>query len=171
MTQKWQVSGDYLVEIWFRIEKDDGGYPKTKEWEQLLARPLSERDDYFQIASIPFYLRNISFGDIVRTKTVVNSDIQQGEVFEFDAVLDRGGHNTYRLLLKTKHPDDPDFTTKELLKKGLSFEEQYGDFFAIDVSPSVDQQAIDAYLVAESQSGRWQMQDGYLHTIKTNREP
>ena len=60
MAQKWEVSGDYLVEIWFRIEKDDSGYPKTKEWEQLLARPLSEGVDYFQIASIPFYLKNIS---------------------------------------------------------------------------------------------------------------
>jgi hypothetical protein len=164
MAQKWEVSGDYLVEIWFRIEKDDSGYPKTKEWEQLLARPLSERVDYFQIASIPFYLKNISLGDIVRTK-------MEGKIFEFDAVLDRSGHNTYRLLLKTTNPDDPDFTTNELLEKGLSVEQQHGDFFAVDVPPSIDQQAIDAYSVAESESGRWDMQDGYLHTIKTHREP
>ena len=171
MKQKWELAGNYSVEIWFRIEKDKGGYPTSKSWEQLLARPLSERDDYFQIESIPFFLKNISCGDIVRAKTVKNSEIQEGEIFEFDTVLDRGGHNTYRLLLRKKHPDDPQFTESELLKKGLAIEEQDGDFFAVDVPPSVDQQAIDAYLVAESDTGRWELQDGYLHSIKITPTP
>jgi len=165
--QEWELGGDYLVEVWFRIEKDEHGYPASKEWEQLLARPLSNRDDYFQIESTPFFLKNVSRGDIVRAKTVTNPEIQNDDVFEFDAVLDRGGHNTYRLLLRKKRPDDPQFTENELLKKGLAVEEQYGDFFAVDVSPSVDQQAIDSYLVAESDSGRWELQDGYLHSIRT----
>jgi hypothetical protein len=170
MKQKWETVGEYSVEIWFRIEKDRDGYPTSKNWEQLLARPLLERDDYFQIESIPFFLKNISRGDIVRAKTVTNTEIQESEVFEFDGVLDRGGHNTYRLLLRKKHADDPQFTEKELLGKGLAVEEQYGDFFALDVPPSVDQQAIDAYLVAESESGRWELQDGYLHSAKTTNE-
>jgi hypothetical protein len=167
MKQQRELAGNYSVEIWFRIEKDNSGYPSSKEWEQLLARPLLERDDYFQIESIPFFLKNISRGDTVRAKTVVNAEIQEGEIFEFDSILDRGGHNTYRLLLKKKLPDDPQFTENELLKKGLTFEEQYGDFIAVDVPPSVDQHAIDTYLVAESDSGRWELQDGYLHTIRT----
>ena len=171
MKEKWELAGNYSVEIWFRIEKDKDGYPTSKSWEQLLARPLAERDDYFQIESIPFFLKNISCGDIVKAKTVKNIEIQEGEIFEFDAVLDRGGHNTYRLLLRKKHPDDPQFTENELLKKGLAIEEQNGDFFAVDVAPSVDQQAIDAYLVAESDTGRWELQDGYLHSIKTTPAP
>jgi hypothetical protein len=170
MKQKLETAGDYSVEIWFPIEKDKDGYPHSKNWEQLLARPLIERDDYFQIESIPFFLKNVSLGDIVRAKTVTNAEIQEdSEVFEFDTVLDRGGHNTYRLLLKKKHPDDPQFTENELLKKGLAVEEQDGDFLAVDVPPSVDQKAIDDYLVAERMSGRWEVQDGYLHSIKTNQ--
>jgi hypothetical protein len=168
MGEKWETAGDYSVEIWFRIEKNNRGYPRSKDWEQLLARPLLERDDYFEIESIPFFLRNISRGDIVRVKTVANREIQNGEFFEFDEVVDRGGHNTYRLLLRKKHPDDPEFTENELLKKGLAVEEQNGDLFAVDVPPSVDQKAIDAYFVAESESGRWEMQDGYLHSIRTH---
>ncbi len=54
-------------------------------------------------------------------------------------MIDRGGHNTYRLLLRKKDRNDPEFTTGKLLKKGLGIEEQYGDFFAIDVPPTVDQ--------------------------------
>lgn len=167
MSQDWQLRGDYSVEIWFVIEKDKDGYPTSKKWEQLLARPLSERDDYFQIESIPFFLKNVSLGDTVRVKTTTNSEIQEGEIFVFDAILDRGGHNTYRLLLKKKHVDDPHFTESELLEKGLAVEEQNGDFFAVDVPPSVDQKAIDEYLVSEQKSGRWELQDGYLHTINT----
>jgi hypothetical protein len=171
MKKEWPTAGDYKVEIWFRIEKDKDGYPTSKNWEQLLARPLLERDDYFQIESIPFFLKNVSLGDVVRAKTVTNTEIQEGEAFEFDAVLDRGGHNTYHLLLKKKHTDDPQFTEKELLKKGLAVEEEDGDFFAVDVPPSVDQKAIDAYLVAESESGRWELQDGCLQSIKTTQKP
>src|SRR5947209_919664 len=65
MAQKWEL-GDYSVEIWFPIAKDHDGYPESKNWEQLLARPVLERDDYFQLESIPFYLKDVSHGDIVR---------------------------------------------------------------------------------------------------------
>lgn len=168
MNRKWELAGDYSVEIWCRIPKDQQGYPQSKSWEQLLARPVLDRDDYFQIESVPFFLKNVSRGDIVKANVVEKKEIQEGEVFEFESVVDRGGHNTYRLLLRKKHPKDPKFTTDELLKKGLAVEEQYGDFFAVDVPPEVDQQAIDDYLLSECKAGRWEMQDGYLHTVKTH---
>jgi hypothetical protein len=163
MLKKWELAGDYSVEIWFRITKDDDGYPESKDWEQLLARPLLERDDYFQLESIPFYLKNVSCGDIVRADVVEDEEIQEGEIFQFRDVVDHGGHNTYRLLLRKKHLNDPTFTTDELLKRGLAVEEQYGDFFAVDVPPTIDQPAIDDYLRDERRAGRWEMQDGYLN--------
>src|SRR5215472_10611974 len=154
MSKKWELVGDYSVEIWFRIAKDDDGYPESKNWEQLLARPVLERDDYFQLESIPFYLKNVSRGDIVQAGVVENKEIQEGEIFQFQDVIDRGGHTTYRLLLRKKHSNDPEFTTDELLKKGLAIEEQDEDFFAIDVPPTVDQPAIDDYLRRERRAGR-----------------
>jgi uncharacterized protein DUF4265 len=166
MNQRWELAGDYSVEIWFRITKDQHGYPKSKTFEQLLARPVLERDDYFQIESVPFYLKTVSRGDLVKANVVENREIQDGEIFEFDHVVDRGCHNTYRLLLRKKHPNDPTFTAQELLEKGLIVEEQYGEFFALDVPPDVDQHEIDDYLISECEAGRWEMQDGYLHTIK-----
>lgn len=164
----WQTTGDYCVEIWFPIEKDKEGYPNSKNWEQLLAKPIVDRDDYFQIESVPFFLKNVSRGDIVKAKTVKNEEIQEQESFQFECVVDRGGHNTYRLLLRKKQPTDPGFTTQELLEKGLAIEEQGGDFLAVDVPPTVDQLEVDQYLLRESGLGRWEMQDGYLHTIKTD---
>jgi len=164
------VINEYFVEIWCRIIKDKDGYPQSKEWEQLLARPLLERDDYFQIESVPFFLKDLSRGDIVQVKTTHNRELGEDEVFEFVKLITRGGHNTYRLLLKNKRPDDPGFTENELLNKGLAVELDGDDFFAVDVPPSVDQKAIDEYLVNENEAGRWGLQDGYLHTIPTESE-
>lgn len=171
MNQQWELVGDYSVQIWFRIAKDEQGYPESKSWEQLLARPVLERDDYFQLESIPFYLKSVSCGDIVQANIVENKEIQEGKCFQFQELIDRGGHNTYRLLLRKKQPNDPEFTTNELLKKGLAVEEQHGDFFAVDVPPTVDQASIDDYLRAERRSGRWEMQDGHLNEkITAHRE-
>ena len=167
MKLKWKIVKSYKVKIWFSIEKDKDGYPRSKNWEELLAYPVLEDEDYFCIESIPFFLKNISRGDIVKGKVTRNAQIHEGEIFEFERIIDRGGHNTYRLLLRNKRFDDPQFTESELLARGLAVEEQYGDFFAIDVPPEVDQQAIDGYLVNESESGRWEMEDGYLHSIRT----
>jgi Domain of unknown function (DUF4265) len=166
--EKWELVGDYSVEIWFPISKNQRGYPKSKNWEQLLARPVIQRDDYFRIESIPFFLKDVSRGDIVKAMVVRNREIDENEVFLFERVVDRGGHNTYRLLLRKKHRRDPGFTVGELLKRGLAIEEQGGDFLAVDVPPSVDQKATDEYFLRECEAGRWEMQDGYLHTIQTH---
>lgn len=167
MAGKWETILDWTVEIWFRIEKDKDGYPRTKNWEQLLAWPILERADYFRIESIPFFVKGISRGDIVRAKGSQNSEIQEGEFFEFESLVERGGHNTYRLLLREKRPNDPEFTEKELLEKGLAVEINDGDFVAIDVPPSANQKEIDDYLVKESESGRWGLQDGFVQCRHT----
>lgn len=167
MNRNWELIFDWSVEIWFRIEKDAEGYPQSKSWEQLLAWPVLKRDDYFSIESIPFFVKGISRRDIVRAKVTRNSEVKATEFFEFGNVIDRGGHNTYRLLLRNKRPNDPDATEKELVEKGLTVEINDGDFFAIDVPPSANQEEIDAYLIAESESGRWGLQDGFVHCRQT----
>jgi hypothetical protein len=163
MTHEAKNNRNYLVEVWFPIEKDEDGYPESKNWEQLLARP-TEKIEQFMLESIPFYLKNVSRGDVVSAKTVKG---ESGDFFQFDEVVTPNGHNTYRLLLRKKHPNDPGFTVNELVKRGLAVEEQQGDFLAVDAPPSVDQQLIDQYLVGESEAGRWEMQDGCLRTIRT----
>jgi hypothetical protein len=160
-----ELAGDWQVEIWFPIEKDQDGYPQSKNWEQLLARPLLERNDYFVIESVPFFLKNVCRGDVISAKALKNKTVLEGEGFEYNKLVKTGGHNTYRLLLRRKHPEDPKFTEDELMHKGLAVEIEGDDFFAVDVPPSVDQKEIDQYLVGEARAGRWEMQDGCLQTI------
>jgi hypothetical protein len=168
MPPKWEIAGDYSVEVWFRITKDSEGFPKSRNWEQLLALPLLKREDYFQIESVPFFLKNVSRGDIIQARESKDVEPDGRSVFEFEKVIDRQGHNTYCLFLKRKHSDDPDYTIDELISKGLAVEQEGMDLLAVDVPPTVDQSAIDKYLVAECEAGRWEMQDGCLQ-IETER--
>jgi len=162
MPETWNTIYDWSVEIWFRIEKDEHGYPTTKNWEQLLAWPLRESERCFRLESIPFFVKGISRGDIVEAKVSENSEVQQGEFFEFERIVERGGHNTYRILLNEK---DAGLTRQELLAKGLALEIEDDDFFAIDVPPELDQKEIDKFLISEAESGRWGLQDGFVGVV------
>jgi hypothetical protein len=156
--QKHSRFGDSeLVEVWFKIEKDADGYPESKNWEGLLTRP--EGDGFCRLLSVPFYLKNVSRGDLVAAAS--------GRFLEFSRILERSGHNTYRLLLKEVPPSDLARTVDELLKMGLAVEEEKGILLAVDVPPSANQAEVDSYLVAEAKSGRWEMQDGFLSSIET----
>lgn len=165
MAGRWNVIYDWSVKIWFRIEKDEDGYPRSKDWEQLLAWPVLESDRCFIIESIPFFVKGISRGDIVRAKVSTNSEVQEGEFFEFESIVERGGHNTYRLLLRNEGSNDSELTKTDLLTKGLAFEAEDDDFFAIDVPPTVNQKAIDDYLIKEAEAGRWGLEDGSVQNL------
>ena len=162
MTETWNPICDWSVEVWFRLQKDEDGYPRSKDWEQLLAWPVLESNRCFRIESIPFFVKGIARGDIIKVKVSENSDVQEGEFFEFESIVERGGHNTYRLLLRENQTTDPELTKEELLAKGLAVEVEDDDFFAIDVPPSVNQKEIDDFLIAEAESGRWGLEDGFV---------
>lgn len=125
-----------------------------------MAWPVIEDELVFAIDSIPFFVKDISRGDIVRARISINPEVQEGEFFEFESMVERGGHNTYRLLLREKGPTIVEQTTNELLAKGLAVEVEYDDLFAVDVPPTVDQREVDAFLIQQSESGRWGLQDG-----------
>jgi len=63
-------------------------------------------------------VRGIARGDIIKAKVSENSEVQEGEFFEFESIVERGGHNTYRLLLRENHTTDLGLTKEELLGKG-----------------------------------------------------
>lgn len=147
-----------LQEVWFFIEKDNDGYPESRTWEGLWARPINGA---FELLSVPFYLKNVSRGDVVGAT--------QADFLRFVDVRNRGGHNTYRLLMETSDVSDVNAALAELKSKGLVVElNETGILIAVDVPPSVNQHEIDAYLLSEKEAGRWQIQDGYLSNIPTD---
>src|SRR4051812_4703616 len=72
-----------LVKIFFPLERDDDGYPPT-DVEALWSIPLG--DGTFQIDNLPFYVRNLSLGDVVEVSIRNNR-------YEFDSIK-RRSHNS-----------------------------------------------------------------------------
>jgi len=164
---KWEIIYDWNVQICFPIEEDNDGYPEGRSCEELFAWPIKENESYFCVESIPFFVKGLSRGDIVQARIVEKNQVHDTEFFEFERLVERGGHNTYRLLVRNSSPKEPELTEKELREMGLMFEVDKKDFFAVDVPPDVDQDEIDDFLIAEAESGRWGLQDGYVK----EREP
>jgi hypothetical protein len=157
-THEGIAPADGLVEVLFPTEKDAEGYPETRSWEGMLSRRSTEG---FVLDNVPFYLKDVSRGDTV---AAVEDDF-----LRFSHVIARGGHNTYRLLMSDVPDSDIRRAIADLEKLGLAVERSENKFLlAVDVPPSINQQEIDDYLVEGQELGRWQMQDGFLSSIKTN---
>jgi Domain of unknown function (DUF4265) len=146
------------VEVWFMIEKDADGYPESKSWEGLWSSPENRG---FKVQSVPFYLKNVSRGDVVLA--------EQDGFLRFTQMVKHNGHNTYRLLMHEASLKQVKETMSALESRGLTVElNEAGILIAVDVPPSVPQQEIDSYLISNKEEGRWEMQDGYLNSIQVD---
>jgi hypothetical protein len=81
-----------VVEVRFEIEKDAEGYPKSRDAEMLLCKPSNPECTTCVVASVPFYLNNVAYGDIIS----VESD---SGGLQFKKVIKRGKYSVYRIFL------------------------------------------------------------------------
>ena len=142
-----------VVEVRFEIEKDAEGYPKSRDAEALLCKPLNPECSVCVVVSVPFYLRNVAYGD-----TITTTDDSAG-CLQFKEIVKRSGYSIYRVLLHDLSKKD------ELIEKLLSFDtvlEQDGSLIAFAVPQAVDSAGIVEYLLKEKQKGYWGVQDGFI---------
>lgn len=143
-----------VVEVRFEIEKDAEGYPTSRDAEALLCKPLDPECLQCVVASVPFYLRNVAYGDTIRTQ-----EDQSGRL-RFKSVVARGGYSVYRMLLHD--PTKKAEAVGKLLDLGVLLE-QDGDLIAIAVPPIADTDSIVEYILAGKRAGFWGAQDGFLN--------
>ena len=142
-----------VVEVWFPIEKDADGYPRSRDSEALLCKPIDAECSLCNIASVPFYLRNVAFGDTVSTR-----DDGFG-CLDFKEIVKRGGYSVYRILLHDLS------TTDAAIKALLDFDvllEHEGGLIAIAVSPQVNIDRLIDFILDGKDRGLWGAQDGYI---------
>ncbi|HMK23535.1 MAG TPA: DUF4265 domain-containing protein [Terriglobales bacterium] len=146
-----------VVEVKFDIEKDSEGFPKSRDAEALLCKPLDAECSRCVVASVPFYLRNVAYGDTISTKRNSSDDL------EFKDVIDRGGYRVYRVLLH-----DPT-KRSELVGRLLDLDallEQDGNLIAVAIPPNADLDAIVDCILQGKREGFWGAQDGYVFESK-----
>jgi hypothetical protein len=151
-----------LVKVRFELDPQDwhghGG-------EFLWASPTSVSvGDEFELRNSPFYAKGVSFKDVVKASPSGNE-----RVFEFESVVRRSGHSTYRLLVE---PDSPNFQSywRTLEERGCSYE--WGpitmnvgrrNHYSIDVPPSADIYEVYRLLEKGERDGVWDFEEGHAH--------
>lgn len=146
---------DY-IKICFRTDPADW---HGSENEFLWARPLGrvEETDVFELQNSPFYVRGVSYLDVVRT---INID----GLFEFAGVVARSGHSTYRIIFEEGLAASEAWWDK-LQNLGCTYESgefQQKKLFSVDVPESAEIYAVYDILEQGESSGVWIFEEGHV---------
>ena len=120
--------------------------PEPGRIEQLWARQVG--DDLFQVCCIPFFARDLSLGDVVRTTA------QGGRDFMVSEVVEPSGHWTFRVWLRdsTEHSVSLE---AGFMSSGALTEWSSEHLLALDVPDAPGAQRLADELRAGEAAGRW----------------
>jgi Domain of unknown function (DUF4265) len=145
--------GRQRVKVRFTLAPEDRAYGVDAEslWAEIVS------DGRYRIDNIPFYVYDVSLGD------TVGGDLVDDRI-ACPEVLERGGHSTYRVLVK----HDAGFESKsftdfwrELERLGCSYEVAKRCWIAIDVPPATDVFAVYRILETGENDGAWSFEEGH----------
>jgi len=144
---------DLVVEVRFEIQKDADGYPASRVAEALLCKPLDAECSRCIVVSVPFYLRDVAYGDTISTIE------RPPNCLRFNDIVTRGGYSVYRVFLHDLSKRD------ELVSRLLELDallEQDGELIAVAVPSTANRDAIVEYLIEGNRADYWGAQDGYV---------
>jgi hypothetical protein len=145
--------GQALVKVCFPLSEQDAAMGVKAE--NLWAQPLESGG--FRIDNIPFYVYGVS------NKDVVSAELIDGSL-QFQSVLSRGGHSTYRVLVR----DPAGFESApwrdrwaRLAELGCSYEVAKQRYIAIDVPKLSSADVVYAVLEKGAADGIWSIDEGH----------
>lgn len=137
--------------VLFHLDHDDDGYPPS-EAETLWV--LVTDDGYYEIDNIPFFVTGIASGDVISAK-------REDDMLVFDSVIRYSGHSTIRVVVFDVA--NVEAVRFELFEMGCASEQSHlPSLFSVDVPPSVDLSAVQAYLALGEADGRWSYEEAAL---------
>lgn len=149
LSQPGAPAGDH-VRILFRLEKDADDHPPA-EVERFRARRLE--DGSFEIDNIPFFVRDISVGDVVSARS------HEGE-WEFSELISASGNSTLRVIV---FDEAHVASTKEHLKaQGCCSELHTSKLLSVDVPAHANLWAIRDWLSHQEAAGLLEFEDACL---------
>ena len=143
----------WLARICFPLTAEDSqdGVDAENLWSE------DRGDGSYVIDNIPFYAYEISNGDLVSARDV------DGRLF-FERVLERGGHSTYRVLVKNQAGFESDGFRrlwKSLQALGCSNEVAKCRWIAIDVPKISDPDAVCKILELGEEESVWTFEEAH----------
>jgi uncharacterized protein DUF4265 len=128
-------------------------------WTRLVVPPTDRTNvkAVLEVDNIPYFAKDLSLGD----KILV--DFNHG-IPMFDAVVERGGHSTYRIFVEnaTSKASNTLDTLKAMGCGWEALEISGGKLYALDIPPEVD--IYDVYDILErgQREGIWSCEQGHL---------
>ncbi|MFD2261333.1 DUF4265 domain-containing protein [Lacibacterium aquatile] len=145
--------------IFFHLEEDHWSGAGS---ESLWGTRVHGDADLYQIENSPFFMYDVSYLDVVSVKKT------GGGKLVFDAVIDRGGHSTYVLVME---PEDVRFSKywQRLEALGCSYEhvrchinQKECDLYAVDVPATADLNEIYKIFVEGEDCDVWVFEQNHL---------
>lgn len=149
--------------VYFNIDPSEWhGRPSEGLW----AEKVEGDDDNYKLLNSPFFVRGVSYLDVVKTVPVWDGGGRQ-----FAGVARSGGHSTYMII----SPDEASFRplwkklealrcTYESMKIQLSVGPRH--LYSVDVPPSSDIYSVYRILELGEKEGVWIFQEGHVgHTL------
>lgn len=122
--------------------------------ETLWAQTLG--GDRYKLRNIPFYTYGVSCDDIVSAK------LTDGLLMA-NAIVERGGHSTYRLLITPMLEEQFLRRWPALEALGCGYEGATSRYIAVDVPPSADISAVEQELLRGESEGVWNFEEGHCN--------
>jgi hypothetical protein len=130
--------------------------------ESLWATPVAGSEwRLFEIRNSPFFALGVNHRDVVQATPTAYD-----RVFDFTAVVKRGGHSTYMLLIPPTEVRLPSYW-KMLKSLGCSYESGHIDLgvgrrlmYSVDVPPTADIHEVYGILEKGEDKGVWIFQEG-----------
>jgi hypothetical protein len=158
-----------MVKISFELDPDDWHRtPVETMWAEAV---VEDGRPCFQIMNSPFNMRGISFLDFVSA-----TPTKHDGMYNFAAVLKRGGHSTFMLLIK---PDNAQARSlwDQLQRLGCSYESGtehlsigVRTLYSVDVPPTADLSEVFRILERGEREEVWMYQEGYVYRPDTARQ-
>lgn len=152
---------EQLVKVRFKLD--------ASEWhahggEMLWATPIAVLTGSFRIENSPFFTADINYCDVV---TATPSDDRI--IFDFERVIERGGHSTYMLIM-TADDDKVRAYWSALEEKKCTYESMNTNLssgrrqlWSVDVPPSANLVEVYSYLEKGEAENIWIFQEGFAH--------
>ncbi len=151
-----------LVKIIFELDADDWhGYPSETVWAAIVR---TEEGQLFELQNSPFYMRGVSYLDLVRASPLP----EEPHVLNFTGVFARSGHSTYWLLVPPEKSAEFEERWKMLAVLGCSYESgtirlQPGvrKLYSVDVPPATDIHSVYRLLQDGEEQSVWLFAEGH----------
>ncbi len=136
--------------VMFYLEPDEDGYPPFN-WETLWV--LQINPDRFQIDNIPFFVRGISYKDVVSVQR------KEGEL-HFEEIVSPSNHSTIRVIVF--HEMNVDFLRQSLTRLGCSSELNKTKMISVDIPPEVNYSKVIELLAKGEEDELWDYEEAAI---------